>query len=377
MEYGPDAAFARGIRDVVEIALRVGSLVVDGRGGHLRREGLEVARCTVERLMGQMGLRGVIRGKEDPEGDLKIGRVLTLVVLLVGMVIAPFIGEMGGIYVFIQSLLSLFQGPMLALLVLLFFPTGHFLGLDGLLASRTRKSMHTMDHGQPDQEEGRADVTRIQRREVLKHLATVPFLGAVVYGAIRKTRMSSMEEQNLVDATSGATQRFVQQIMAGLNGTVLVDVGPGEMSIKLLDVIGADVLMQLVNAINPGKKASDTAPLVCAAVRFDIEDGIAKTRKGIALQTDRTSLVGDGTIDLKTEKISLQLRAIAAKGTGVGAGDLTKGIGVGGTLASPAAALDAAGLATTGATVGAAVATGGLSYLAQKALEKVAITLSS
>jgi len=29
----------------------------------LRREGLEVARCTVERLMAQMGLRGVIRGK--------------------------------------------------------------------------------------------------------------------------------------------------------------------------------------------------------------------------------------------------------------------------------------------------------------------------
>jgi hypothetical protein len=112
---------------------------------------------------------------------------------------------------------------MLALLVLLFFPTGHFLGLDGLLASRTRKSMHTMDHGQPDQEEGRADVTRIQRREVLKHLATVPFLGAVVYGAIRKTRMSSMEEQNLVDATSGATQRFVQQIMAGSGSDVLKD----------------------------------------------------------------------------------------------------------------------------------------------------------
>jgi SSS family solute:Na+ symporter len=69
-------------------------------------------------LMMTRDVRGVIRGKEDPEGDLKIGRVLTLVVLLVGMVIAPFIGEMGGIYVFIQSLLSLFQGPMLALLVL-------------------------------------------------------------------------------------------------------------------------------------------------------------------------------------------------------------------------------------------------------------------
>ncbi|WP_148425101.1 IS3 family transposase, partial [Komagataeibacter europaeus] len=29
----------------------------------LRREGLDVARCTVERLMRRMGLKGVIRGK--------------------------------------------------------------------------------------------------------------------------------------------------------------------------------------------------------------------------------------------------------------------------------------------------------------------------
>ncbi len=69
-------------------------------------------------LMITRDVRGVIRGREDPEGDLRIGRILTLVVLLIGMAIAPFVGEMGGIYVFIQSLLSLFQGPMLALLVL-------------------------------------------------------------------------------------------------------------------------------------------------------------------------------------------------------------------------------------------------------------------
>ncbi len=83
-------------------------------------------------LMITRDVRGVIRGREDPEGDLKIGRVLTLVVLLVGMVIAPFVGEMGGIYVFIQSLLSLFQGPMLALLVLGAF-TRHATPMAGLV----------------------------------------------------------------------------------------------------------------------------------------------------------------------------------------------------------------------------------------------------
>lgn len=106
---------------------------------------------------------------------------------------------------------------MLALLALMFFPTGQFLGIDGILKRMARKPMHRMDHGQTDAEKTQAPVGQIRRREVLKHLATVPFLGAVVYGAIRRTRMHSLEEKNLVDSASGATQRFVQQILSGSN----------------------------------------------------------------------------------------------------------------------------------------------------------------
>ena len=110
---------------------------------------------------------------------------------------------------------------IIALLVLMFFPTGQFLGIDGLLDRIARKPMHLMDHGQPEPEETRANVRQIQRREVLKHLATIPFLGAVIYGAIRKTRLNSLEEQNLVDSSSGATQEYVRKIMASSNSTVL------------------------------------------------------------------------------------------------------------------------------------------------------------
>ncbi len=110
---------------------------------------------------------------------------------------------------------------ILALLVLMFFPTGQFLGLDGLLSRMARKPMHKMDHGQPDIEETKAPVGQIQRREVLKHLVTLPFLGAVVYGAIRKTRMNSLEEKRLVDSASGATQEYVRKIMAGSNSASL------------------------------------------------------------------------------------------------------------------------------------------------------------
>ena len=63
-------------------------------------------------------IRGVLVKNPNPDNDLKIGRYLTLVILLCGMLAAPVIDTQQGIYVFIQTLLSLFQGPMLALLIL-------------------------------------------------------------------------------------------------------------------------------------------------------------------------------------------------------------------------------------------------------------------
>ncbi len=112
---------------------------------------------------------------------------------------------------------------IMALVVLMFIPTGRFLGLDGLMDLRRRRHIHRMDHGQPEGAEQRASIRQIERREALKHLATLPFLGAVVYGAIRRTRMSSLEEQNLVDASSGATEQFVQKVMAGSDRLAMKD----------------------------------------------------------------------------------------------------------------------------------------------------------
>jgi len=85
-------------------------------------------------LMITRDIRGVLVKNARPERDLAIGRWLTLVILLGGMAFAPFIGELGGIYFLIQTLLSLFQGPMLALLVLGAFtrhatPTGGIITL--------------------------------------------------------------------------------------------------------------------------------------------------------------------------------------------------------------------------------------------------------
>ena len=69
-------------------------------------------------LMITRDIRHVLLKNDSTENDLKIGRYLTLLILIIAMSIAPFIGELGGIFTFMQTVLSLFQGPMLALLLL-------------------------------------------------------------------------------------------------------------------------------------------------------------------------------------------------------------------------------------------------------------------
>jgi len=97
----------------------------------------------------------------------------------------PGFAREGAYFIISKDLLEI-----ISLLALMFFPTGRFLGIDALLTKKSGMSMHKMDHGQPDSEETKGNVKKIQRREVLKHVATIPFLGAVVYGALTRTRMS-------------------------------------------------------------------------------------------------------------------------------------------------------------------------------------------
>ena len=69
-------------------------------------------------LMITRDIRHVVFKNHDETQDLLIGRYVSLVLLLLAMCVAPLIAHMGGIYTFIQTLLSLFQGPMLALLIM-------------------------------------------------------------------------------------------------------------------------------------------------------------------------------------------------------------------------------------------------------------------
>jgi uncharacterized protein involved in outer membrane biogenesis len=166
---------------------------------------------------------------------------------------------------------------------------------------------------------------------------------------------------------SGAS---VRDLMAGLNGDLLLTLGEGRIHSGFVDWLGADVLTQVAEKLNPGRKTDPYTDLQCAVARFSAKDGIASTDRGIALETNRMNLVSSGTANLRTEAIDFSLRPEARQGVGIGAGALVKLLRVRGTLAEPSLGVDTLEVAKTAGAIVAAAPTFGLSLLAGPLADK-------
>lgn len=163
----------------------------------------------------------------------------------------------------------------------------------------------------------------------------------------------------------------VQAVAASLGGSVVGGMGQSRIRSDALNVIGADVLMQVASAINPLGNKDPYTVAKCMVVNFQISNGVARTDKGIALVTDKMQVTSSGQIDLREERVSLNLRPKASSGIGIGVGSLAQAVKISGSLADPGVGVDAAGAVKAAGTIGAAIATGGISALLQGAKSRV------
>lgn len=166
---------------------------------------------------------------------------------------------------------------------------------------------------------------------------------------------------------SGAS---VADIMAGANGNLLMTTGTGKLYNKTIDIAGADIVFSALDMINPLSEQEEYTSLECGVVKFDIKDGVATTDRGIALQTGKMNVVGSGTLNFKTEAVDLAVKPKAREGLGISLGGLVDAVTIGGTMANPKPKVGTAAALKTGLTAGAAVATGGISLLAEGLFEK-------
>jgi uncharacterized protein involved in outer membrane biogenesis len=139
----------------------------------------------------------------------------------------------------------------------------------------------------------------------------------------------------------------VSALMAGLNGKTSIVMGKGKINNKYIDLLGADVSSSIFRLVNPVKEDTSYTAVNCFVSGFKIKDGVADTT-ALILDTSHMSVVGDGKIDLKTEKLNLGLKPIPKEGVGKGGigklslslSELSKPFKLGGTLAQPSLAID-------------------------------------
>ncbi len=154
-----------------------------------------------------------------------------------------------------------------------------------------------------------------------------------------------------VDLDVTAAGSSVREIMAGLNGSTNLEMGPGDINNRFAEIVLAD-LVKLLTFGGTG----DSSDLNCVVMRFDFTNGLA-TSKGIVVDTNGATIIGTGDIHLDSEKLDMRVEPNATQANLV---NLAIPVNVRGTLASPSVLPDPAALAGAAAGVAAGVATGGV-----------------
>jgi len=166
--------------------------------------------------------------------------------------------------------------------------------------------------------------------------------------------LRELDLEDLVDGDLDAEMTFkgrgrsVAALASGADGVFSVVVGAGQIQNRVFKYLGADLGTTLMDLFNPLDEKADHTRLNCAVGRFEVKDGLVASR-AIVVDTERTSIVAEGELDLKTEGIDLRVSPSPKGGVGISgigklnlsAGELAKPFKLSGTLAHPTLSLDA------------------------------------
>ena len=171
-----------------------------------------------------------------------------------------------------------------------------------------------------------------------------------------------------IDINLEAVGATPHELASTANGAIQLVIGKGTMDSKVLDLVTADILLTLLNSFNPFAKQDAATEMQCGVALLSIADGLA-TLEPMAFQSDKMTMLGDGRIDLGTEKLNLEWITKPRKGIGISASMITNPyIKLGGTLAEPSVELKPI---EAMASTGVAVATMGLSLVAKGMFDRV------
>jgi len=193
-------------------------------------------------------------------------------------------------------------------------------------------------------------------------------LGALVTILGGKAKATGGSTDVRVDLRSKG--RSLREWAANLGGKVRIVVGPGRLDGEELD-LGLGVMKKVVALINPFHKEDKFTELRCAVVNVSVDSGVVDLTHRIVIVTTKLSAVASGKVDLGREVLDLDVYTKAALSLSAGVSNFAGIVKVSGPLSKPSFSLAAQGAATTSLSVGAAVATGGLSLVGEDLLNKI------
>jgi uncharacterized protein involved in outer membrane biogenesis len=162
--------------------------------------------------------------------------------------------------------------------------------------------------------------------------------------------------------TSGVSLR---QIAENSNGKIQVSINQARMASNFLNDAG-DFVVTLLDSMNPLRKKSTETILECAVAYLPINNGQINIANTVGAQTDRLDVVLAGSINLKTEAVSLTINPREKSGLTTGI-DLAGLVKMSGTLMDPKVGINQAGVVNSAISIGLGVLTGGATILAENA----------
>jgi hypothetical protein len=128
-------------------------------------------------------------------------------------------------------------------------------------------------------------------------------------GDLTATETSKLPRQNVITKLT-SEGNSIAELGAALNGYFWMTGGNGYLPIGKLEFLFGDLFIQIVQTMNPFSEKQTYSAVSCDGMYLDITKGIVRTAPGMIVQTDKLSIVAAGSVDLRTEKLSIGFRTV-------------------------------------------------------------------
>ena len=170
--------------------------------------------------------------------------------------------------------------------------------------------------------------------------------------------------ESLLSADLSGSGDTWRALVNSLSGRLVVIVDKSTLQTGRLSWLTNSFVSQLMNVLKIDTSKTEKVDLKCAVVRADVSNGNVSFPKGIAVDSDKLTLVSGGTVNLQNDKLKLSLNAYRNGIDDVGIMQaLSNLIEISGTLQNPKIALDKGGALRTIAGVAAGPAYAGAGLL--------------